>query len=520
MKKKVIIVMVLVLGVLLGTSYLSYSYFKVQKWDELIYPGVMIEDVDLSGKSMGEALKIIKEKYSNKILDKEIVINADGKEYKIGYEQLRARYNISNVVKEAFEYGKDLKTFDKKKLIDSEDKHQLSLEFEYNDSVVSSVIETIKKDINKEAINAKISMPTRGNFLVTDEVLGKKIKEEELKKEILEAVNGDVNVDSIKINAPIEEVEPKVKAESLRNINAKIAGAETQYRNSDSGRATNIELGAKTINGLLMMPGDVFSFNELVGDTTADKGYKDAGIIVNNQLTKGLGGGICQVSTTLYQAVLKTGLYSVQRTNHSLLVGYAEPGQDATISYDYLDYKFKNTFEYPIYIEGYSYNNELYFNIYSNESLKNRSYKITSEITETLKPKVTQVKDPKLYVGESKVVLQDFTGYKVTVYREIYENGKFVEKEVISKDTYPAVDGEVNIGTKPREDKEEKKEEKNEEKKEEKNEDENDKNEDAENTQTTEINNDSNTAGNSDASENNSNENSNDDTEEEIIIED
>lgn len=501
MKKKVIIVLVLVLGVLLGTSYLSYSYFKVQKWDELIYPGVMIEDIDLSGKTMGDALKIVKEKYSNNILRKEIVINADGKEYKIGYEQLRARYNISNVIKEAFEYGKDLKMFDKKKLIDSKDKHQLRLEFEYDDSVVSNVIDKMKRDINKEAVDAKISMPTRGKFLVTDEILGKKLKEEELKKEILEAVNGNLNMNSIKINAPIDEVEPKIKAESLRTIDTKIADAYTRYSNTDSGRVTNIELGTETVNGILMMPGDIFSFNGIVGDTTADKGYKDAGIIVNNQLTKGLGGGICQVSTTLYQAVLKTGLYSVQRTNHSLLVGYAEPGQDATISYDYLDYKFKNTFEYPIYIEGYTYDNKLYFNIYSNESLKNRSYKIISEITETLEPKVKEVKDSNLYVGERKVELQDFTGYKVNVYREIYENGKFIKREIISNDVYPAVDGEVRIGTKPREDKKES------------NKKEDSKNENVDNSQTTETNNDSITGEESNSSENNVDE-------EMIIIED
>ncbi|MBW9144633.1 VanW family protein [Clostridium sp. CM027] len=449
MKKKAIIVLGIL--VLLGAIiFTSYSYFKVKQWDSLILPKIKIENEDLTGKTKEQAQIIMKEKYSSKVIKKKITIVNEDKKYTLDYSMLDAKYNIDEAIKQAMSYGSDMNMLQRYKAIKNPDDKQIKLTFEYNDKAVDKILEEMTKDINKDPVNATITMVSSGNFSVTSDAYGKQLESVKLKKEIKSKINGLLSGDDISITAPVKKLSPKVTEASLNAINTKISSYSTNFASSQEGRATNIELSTKSINGTLLMPGDVFSFNGIVGERTAARGYKTAGVIVGDKLEQGLGGGICQVSSTLYNAMLTTEILSVERIHHTISSGYIPKGQDATVDYGNLDYKFKNTFEYPIYIEGVISNRNLSFNIYSNSTLTKRTYEIVSEVLEVTQPKTETIQDPTKYEDEKEIVKTGYAGFKVKVYRKTYENGKLIGTQVINNDTFNVINGTIKVGTKKR----------------------------------------------------------------------
>ncbi|MFU0825855.1 VanW family protein [Clostridium sp.] len=431
---------------LLISAAVSYVYFITQKFDNVMFPGVIIESVELSGKSKEEALEILKEKYSKPILSKKIHVKTPSKTYTINYSQLNPQYNITEVIDEAFAYGKNLNIISKYKLIKSPELKKYNLQFSYDHKPVDDMIESISKDINTKPKEATIKS-VNGGFQVTEDEKGFELEKKKLSDEIAAKIKnnstGDINID-----APIKVIESKVKAEALRKVDSKIGSFSTNYSSSSEGRATNIRLSTQSINGTVIMPGDTFSFNEVVGERTKERGYKEAGVIINQKFDSGLGGGICQVSSTLYNALLRANIKTTERVHHSIPSTYVEMGLDATVDWGNIDLKFKNTFDYPIYIEGFTSNRNVYFNIYSNSELAKRTYDITTEVYSTIEPTIKYIDDPSLPAGQTEVEKQPRKGYRVKAYRNIYENGKFIGKELISNDYYVPINGVIRRGTK------------------------------------------------------------------------
>lgn len=448
-KKKAIIISSLIILTVLGVSFYGFSVNKkVLSWSDKVYPNVSVENVDLSGKSKDEAIKLLTEKYGEAILKKQLSVKAMNNIYKMDYSKLNAKYNIEEVVNQAFDYGKNLSMLKKYNLIKRGPSNNIELKFNYSPEYINEFVAEVAKNTNKAPQNAKIKSLGNGKFDITEDKLGYKLDEEQLKTSITENINGKVDED-ITLEAKVDEVKAKVLASELNKVNSKIASFSTDYsQNSTNERAYNVELATKAINGTVLMPGDTFSYNEVVGERTVAKGYKDAPIIVGNKVESGLGGGICQVSSTLYQAVIRTGLKSVERYNHSLPTSYVPKGLDATVVYGNLDYKFKNTYDFPIFIEGITQNRKLYFNIYGNASLEGKTYEISTEVYETIAPNVKTVDDPELPEGQTVVEKNAVNGYKVKVYRKTYENGNLINTEFISNDTYQPMEGVVRRGTK------------------------------------------------------------------------
>ncbi len=444
---KIVIVAVALLIGILSLSYISQVYNKTVKWDDVIYPGVSVGEIDLTGKNKQEATNILTNKYGNAILKKKITVKVLDKSYDMDYSKLNARYNIEEVVNEAMAYGKEGNMFSKHHLIKNPNKKSVDLKFAYDPKYINEFVSDIAKATNRNPVNASIKAVSEGNFKITEDKIGYKLQNENLEKEITEKINGKLGED-IEINAKVDKLKAKTTSYELKKINTKIASFSTNYSKSSNERAYNVELAAKAINGTVLMPGDVFSYNGVVGERTYDKGYKDAPIIVGNKVESGLGGGICQVSSTLYQAVLRTGLKSVERNNHSLPTSYLPIGLDATVVYGNLDYKFKNTYDFPIYIESITQNRMLYFNLYGSSNAKDRTYEIATEVYETVPPEVKIINDPNLAEGQQVVEKYGSNGYKVKVYRKTYENGKLVNTEFISNDYYRPTEGRIRKGTK------------------------------------------------------------------------
>ena len=451
MKKKTILITIASVIILAGGTVgarVGYVSNSTKDYSNVIYPKVAIEDIDLSGKTRDEAAKLLTERYGDEVLKKKISVKGTDKTYTLDYIKLNAKYNIDEAVSEAFAYGKNLNMFEKYKLIKTPVPKTYKLKFSYDSNAVKDLITGMQKDIDKSPVNASITMVSSGKFSVTPDKTGLKLNTEKLEKDILEKINGELTGD-IEIKASTDVVQASITADQLSKINTKISSFNTSFAGSNANRVSNIGLATRSINGKLLMPGDSFSFNDVVGKRTAEKGYKEAGVIVNNKLESGIGGGICQVSTTLYNAVMKANINSTERSHHSLPSHYVKPGLDATVDYGNIDYKFKNTLSYPIFIEGYISGNTVNFSVYSDKSLANRTYDLVSEY-EDIQPTMKYIDDPNMFEGETKIEQPSSIGYKVKVYRKIYENGKFVGQDLISNETYKKIDGITRRGTKKR----------------------------------------------------------------------
>ena len=181
---------------------------------------------------------------------------------------------------------------------------------------------------------------------------------------------------------------------------------------------------------------EVFSYNKVVGKRTVEEGYKDAKIYVDGGVQDGLAGGICQISSTLYNAVLLANLEVVERRNHTFTTSYLPAGKDATVVYGAIDFQFKNSRQYPIKLEASVKNGIAEFKIHGMEEEKEYEVRILPVRTASIPYSTTYEEDPTLMPGQEKVVQAGHAGYKVTTYKEVRYNGQIVSKDVISSDTY------------------------------------------------------------------------------------
>ena len=215
-----------------------------------------------------------------------------------------------------------------------------------------------------------------------------------------------------------------------------LATFSTSYASSNANRSTNIALAASKLNGKVLMPGEEFSFNNTVGKRTASAGFKTATVYSNGQVTTDYGGGICQVSSTLYNAVLRANLEITNRVNHTFTVGYVPIGLDATVSWGSPDFKFKNSRSYPIKIVATTQGKRLSISIYGLKEEVEYEVELVSYKTGTVPYTTVYTTDSSLAKGQTKVVQSGSNGAKSEAYKILKLNGKEVSRTLLSKDTY------------------------------------------------------------------------------------
>ena len=210
----------------------------------------------------------------------------------------------------------------------------------------------------------------------------------------------------------------------------------TKYDASNRNRSTNLKIAADKINGKVLMPGEEFSFNKIVGKRTVEEGYKDAKIYSDGAVVDGLAGGICQISSTLYNAVLLANLEITERRNHSFTTSYVPAGKDATVVWGTTDFRFFNSRTYPIKIEASVNNGIAEFKIHGMQEETEYEVKIIPQKIRSIPYATAYVEDPAVVPGQQIVDQAGQPGYKVTTYKELRLNGEVVSKEVITNDTY------------------------------------------------------------------------------------
>lgn len=241
---------------------------------------------------------------------------------------------------------------------------------------------------------------------------------------------------------PVTFVEPEITKEYAEKVvfRDELSTASTWFSTSNENnrnRGENIKLASEKISGKILGPGEVFSFNEVVGPRTAEGGYKAAHTYVGNKVIDDIGGGICQVSSTLYNAVLFADLEVVARTNHIFTVGYVPKGSDAAVNYNTLDFQFKNSTRWPIKIEAKIINNNtIKFTLIGTNETPGKEIIISPKIIKTMDYTVRYVNDPTLPAGTTKIKQEGMTGYVVDTYKIVKQDGKIVSQKKIHTSTY------------------------------------------------------------------------------------
>lgn len=249
---------------------------------------------------------------------------------------------------------------------------------------------------------------------------------------------------------PLKITKPKVKTEDLGDkiFKQTLSKYTTIYDAGNKSRANNIALACKTINGTIILPGETFSYNKVLGNTTKEKGYQLGGAYVGGKVVQAYGGGICQVSTTLYNSVLYANLEIVERYNHSYAVSYVPAGRDATVSYGGKDFKFKNNRKYPIKIVANAKNGVVNISLKGIKEDKEYDIEISSSVLSTTPFETTYQDNNTLAEGKQKIIQKGHNGYKSKAYKIVKYNGKVISKTLLSSDTYKPMNRIIEKGTK------------------------------------------------------------------------
>ena len=225
-----------------------------------------------------------------------------------------------------------------------------------------------------------------------------------------------------------------------------VSSFSTKYDASNINRSTNLAIAANKINGKVLMPGEEFSYNKVVGKRTVEEGYKDAKIYADGGVVDGLAGGICQISSTLYNAAVMANLEIVERRNHSYPTSYLPAGKDATVVYGVLDLKFKNTRKYPIKITSSVKNGVASFTVHGIKEENEYEVTLLPVTTATIPHGTQTIPDPSLPAGQQVVKQSGHAGYRVTTYIQKTCNGQ-TTKEVFTNDTYQPMATIIRVGT-------------------------------------------------------------------------
>ncbi len=314
-------------------------------------------------------------------------------------------------------------------------------------------INKIKKNIEKTPKSAEISIKNN-KINIKNEIVGIKLNKYLFYEKLIKLYQTNNIID---LEIPVERTSPSVTAEGLRRFTHKRSEFSTSIATSSSGRKFNIRKALNRINGTKLNRREQFSFNKCVGKRSVENGYKEAKIILDGEFVEGIGGGVCQVSSTLYNAALLAGLNVTVSQKHSQRVGYVKPGFDAMVNYGTSDLVFENNTDGEIYILcGYT-PDKITISIYGAD-LGGISYKLNSEIinpvpageTQTIYDNDEKYIDKVIYNDECFELKKARDGYTIKSYITKYINGAEIDKRLLRTDKYLPQNGVVVYGAKAR----------------------------------------------------------------------
>lgn len=507
-KKKIIIISIASVCALLLILFMCTGFALFNIGNNKIIKKVSVKGIDLSGLTKEEAENKINEKIQEK-LDTDITLKLQEFEQTIKLSQLETSYDIKKAVEDAYNVGRRGNIFSNNfEIIGTKSKGKnIKLDYSYNEKLLEDITSEVSAKIPNAVVEPNYYI--EGNTLIINKgKKGNAIDKEKLKNKILSIIGDDdssfeiqleaveVEPEAIDIDKIYEEVYREAKnayytkdpfeifphengidfdleaaKELLKEdkeeyeieltitepeITTNKIGTEafpdlistftTKYDASNTPRVANLTIAMKKLDGVVIAPGEVFSYNKTLGKRTVEEGYREAGGFSGGRVVQMLGGGICQISSTLYNAVVYANLEILERHNHMFLAGYVGAGRDATVSYGTLDFRFKNTRKYPIMIKTSIGSGVAKVSLFGIKEDVEYEIEISTNVLSYIPYSVTYENNSNLAAGQERVSQNGMNGCKSITYKITKLNGNQVSSEVLSTDTYSAMNKIVQRG--------------------------------------------------------------------------
>jgi len=430
-------------------AYENYVSLRKYMNTDAIFPGVYIDGVDVSGMTREQAVQALSGVSASGGGDFSITINVGNGTWTIDSTMVPMQRNLQQVVNQAYALGRGNTTNIRGTSITPFQERvnaaaglrsnpvSFQTALTYDKSAVRGLVDAIVSFVNREPQNAQVAefdFNTRA-FGFSQDVSGAYLDADALYNQVIGYLDGGNYYATIEAR-PQEILAQVTKAELMNSF--RMISSYTTETTSNANRNTNIQLSAEAINGMTVNPGETFSFNQATGQRTWEKGYREATAIAGGQNIPEVGGGVCQTSSTLFNAVARANLEIVDRSPHAWPSSYVEKGMDATVNWPNLDFKFKNNTDWPIFIVSYYKNRKVTVEIYGMYLGDGVTIDLESAVTKTTKPPsdIKYVQNTSLPVGTQKTTIEARTGYQVETYKIWYQNGQEISRELLCKSTY------------------------------------------------------------------------------------
>lgn len=437
LRKLKIAIFLSLLIVSLGNVVLSNAI----EFEGKIHKNIYVRDIDLSNLTKKQAIDKI-----NKMLDEKtsfyLVFN--NQKYIFNKNNIETDYNVEEIVEKAYGIGRDkdiISNIKMKSSLAMGNRITLDYNITHSEKKLNRYISELSEKIYEKPVSSTIKILNK-EIIVSKEKSGYKLDKDRLKNIIVKKINDIDNKNEI---IPTLLIKPLYSYNELSKINTVLGSFETYFNAKNYNRASNIELAANATSNILLDKGDVFSFNSHIQNSHINKYLKEAPVIVNGKPEKGIGGGMCQVSTTIYNAALYSGMKINSVRNHSIPSPYIEKGRDATVSGGTIDLKFSNKFDDPVYIYNEIIGNKVICTIYGNEKYT-KDIEILTEATDIIHNKIIRKNSEKYDLGVKTIEQEGRKGYKVQTYR-VYKNTLGDKTEYIGESYYPPQDKIIIYGT-------------------------------------------------------------------------
>ncbi|WP_143146261.1 VanW family protein [Caminicella sporogenes] len=446
-KEKIFSILIVLLSVIFFSS-VSVGIALFMIFSDSIHNGVYVENIDVGGLSVAEAVNKVEDEIGDIDGKDKLMLHYKDKVWVFKGNEIGLKYDLKKAINDAFLIGRKGNLLDRFKTVLElfKNPHNISIKTSLDFGKLDKILSAIEKEINKPCVEASIKR-IKGKFVIKDEAVGLILDREKTKEIITRELLKRKYDELVEVNLVVKPVYPKYTSEMLSYITDLLGSHTTIFNLNKKGRSHNIYLASKALDGTVLLPGEIFSFNKIVGPRSISNGYQAAPVIYKGELIDGIGGGVCQVSSTIYNSVLKSQLEVIERVNHTIPSTYVPKGLDATVAYGVLDFKFQNTTKYPIYIQSFVKGNKLTVNIYGHKE-NNQIVKLISKIDKVIKKDTEILFDENLPEDKMIVKSKGRNGYIVSSYMIIYENGREIKRKLISKDYYKPSKEVIIKGTK------------------------------------------------------------------------
>lgn len=428
-------------------AYESYAAISRIVSQDTYFPGVTVDGIDLGGMTRAQANALFEDRKAETASEFSLIVASGEKKWRITSQQVPVTFNAGTVLEQAYHVGHSGTLEERYAQIQraaQEGVHYVT-GFTYDRSAVDGLVDVIADSLDTPARDATLDAfdPNNHTFTFTKEASGYVIDRTMLRQDILDAL--DERAYDRVIIPQGQSVAPVITLAQLQGTFGKISSYTTKTTR-DRDRNTNIALSAAALSGRMVLPGETMSFNDCTGKRTGEKGYREAGAIAGGVLVDDTGGGVCQTSSTLFNAVVRADLEIVERSAHSWPSSYVNKGEDATVNWPSLDFVFRNNGKFPVFVIAWYADQEVTVEIYGQMLPDGQTIELESEVTKTVKPsdEILYVEDESLPVGTTKAGRQKRTGYVVDTYK-VYRDaqGNETERKKLWTTTYRATQEEI-----------------------------------------------------------------------------